>query len=391
MVSAAPTADNANVDSGTALIAIVAAGTVGEVLLYIVPILLGAVADSFAVQEGTAGLIMSLEIAVAAGAALALTGVIHRISCKPFAVIAVFIIFAGDLASAFSPSFGLFIVARLVAALGAGAIFAAASAMAAQRKNPEKTFAILSFAVIVAATIGYIAITAAIERFGPQSSFAALALLSLAALPALAWFPNSVRRDVEKKPIKLSRKQSMLALASLGAIFILYIGQNGLWAYVERIGASLEIPLPVISQILVINGAVSLIGPALAHWLNIRFGRKLPLFLAFAVQILMSLFLVYATSLPAYAISVVILTAAFMFSIPYLKGLMAAIDPSGRVTGASAAIVTVGAAAGPGIAGAGLNAGATYIAIGWFAATAAAITAALSIGAAYFINRNQTR
>jgi len=390
MASAITSSKDDLVNSRMALVAIVAAGTVGEVLLYIVPILLGAVVESFEIREGTAGLVMSLEIAVSAGAALIFTSVVHRVPIRQFVILGVFVIFLGDFASAFLPSFSLFVAARVVAALGAGAVFAAANTMAAQRENPEKTFAILSFSVIVAATVGYIAITTAIQNFGPQSSFAALALLSLLALPFLIWFPNQLQHEAEAPSLKLGASRRLPAIAALAAIFILFIGQNGLWAYAERIGASLEIPLATISQVLILNGIISLSGPVFAHWLNIRFGRRVPIILAFSVQIVMSLALVYASSFTTYASALIILNTAFMFSIPYLKGIMAAIDPSGRVAGASAAFITIGAALGPGIAGIGLNAGATYVAIGWFAALATALTAMLATAITFAIGKGMT-
>ena len=94
---------------------------------------------------------------------------------------------------------------------------------------------------------------------------------------------------------------------------------------------------------LILNGFLSLLGPLAAHRLGSRIGHTWPIVLGVGLQGVTMMTLVYSTSLPMYAASVILLSCSYVFAIPFFRAVMAGIDRSGGVAGASTAFVTVGA------------------------------------------------
>ena len=58
------------IDSRRALAALCASNTLGVLVLFVIPFLVGATADGFGAREGTAGIVSSWELAVMAAASM---------------------------------------------------------------------------------------------------------------------------------------------------------------------------------------------------------------------------------------------------------------------------------------------------------------------------------
>jgi predicted MFS family arabinose efflux permease len=358
---------------------------VGEVFIYLVPVLLGSVVESFALAEGTAGLIVALEIAASSLAAVACAAFVRRLPIRRAGMLCIALVVAGDLASAFVDELSWFIVLRVVAAFGAGALFAVANALAATTRAPEKTFSLLGMTVILAATFGFMLLTFAIERFGPQAAFAALALLSLLGAPFLAWLPTSAPIDARQASVRFPLTASSMSICM--AIFLLFVGQNAVWVFVERIGSASGLPLADISAVMILNGFLSLLGPLAAHRLGNRFGRRWPIAAGMSVQVVTMIALVYSYDLTSFGASLILLSWSYVFAIPFFRAVMSSLDRTGRVAGASTAFVSVGAALGPGFGGVVLNAGGTYQSLGWIAAVLLVLTLVLVLPVARTADR----
>lgn len=365
-------------------------GTVGEVFIYLVPVVLGSVVESFALSEGTAGLLIALEIAASSAAAVGCATYLNRLPIRQFALVCILVVIIGDFLSSMVQDVGVFVFLRVAAAVGAGALFAIANALAATTQRPEKTFSVMGFTVILAATFGFMGLTYAIEQYGPQAAFAALACLTALGLPFVVWLPKSVSRPLPQKGAADTKQPAPLKLQSIamfGGILLLFVGQYALWVYVERIGSAAGLSLEQISTVLIFNGFISLAGPLAAHRLGRRYGHTWPILVGVSIQAVTIVTLVYSSSLSAFGASVILMSCSYVFAIPYLRAVMAGIDRSGRVAGASTAFVTVGAAAGPGIGGLILNAGGTYLILGWMAAVMLVFTALIVTPVARYVDR----
>lgn len=117
---------------------------------------------------------------------------------------------------------------------------------------------------------------------------------------------------------------------------------------------------------------VGLAGAGAATALNVRWGRIIP-FSGFCVGLtLVALALCLSRSPTVYLVALVASGVIYYFSIPYLFGLAAALDRSGRWAAAAGSAYLFGFAAGP------LMAGSVIAAVGYagLAAVCVAITAA---------------
>jgi predicted MFS family arabinose efflux permease len=363
-------------------------GTVGEVFIYLVPVLLGSVVESFAMSDGNAGLLVALEIASSAVAAVTCAALLAHLPIRRFAFISILVVVICDLLSAVVQELSVFVGLRVTAALGAGALFALANALAAKTGRPEKTFSLMGFTVILAATLGFMAMTFAIQSYGPQAAFAALAALTALGLPFLWWLPAEAPRSRAPSGggltgVPINRR----SVAMFGAMLVLFVGQYALWVYVERIGGGAGLTLEQISTVLIANGFISCLGPIAAHRLGNRIGYAWPIAAGLSLQGMTMLLLVYSTNLPMYALSVIALSLSYVFAIPFLRAVMAGIDRSGGVAAASTAFVTIGSAAGPAVGGLILNAGGSYTVIGWLAVVLLALTIAMVLPVARGVDR----
>jgi hypothetical protein len=90
----------------------------------------------------------------------------------------------------------------------------------------------------------------------------------------------------------------------------------------------------------------------------------------------------------ALVFGITISSAALLFGMPYLLGLAAEVDPTGRVAGASRGFNNIGSALAPAVAGAVLGLTGAYTSIGWSAVGAATASLALILGCARTAPRN---
>jgi hypothetical protein len=80
----------------------------------------------------------------------------------------------------------------------------------------------------------------------------------------------------------------------------------------------------------------------------------------------------HATVPTGLVVGITVSSAALLFGMPYLLGLAAEVDPTGRVAGAGRGFNNIGSALAPALAGAVLGLTGAYTSIGWTSVVAAA-------------------
>lgn len=362
-----------------ALIAIIAAGCIGELTLFIGPLFVGSVIEAFAVGEGTVGIIFGIEIAVCAVTALVVANNLRRLPSRFTATSAVLLLIVGNLASFYVGSVGPLILFRVIAALGAGTLFALANALAANYPNPGRTFTILAIAVSLTAVTAFTLIPMFDAALGPRGLFVVSAMFGLVVLLTSAWLPPIAVDLGETDRQSDTNPMSRVNLFILLTVMLLCVGQNGLWSYVERIGVAMNLDIGVISNVLILNTLFAILGPIIASFAYRHFGLPKPIVFALIAQAIAAVLLVYATDLSNYVTTTVLLTVGVAVTMTLLKITMALVDRSGRVIANSTALMTIGCAIGPMASGVLLGLGGSYITIGWMAALAMMVCSLLVI------------
>jgi MFS family permease len=162
----------------------------------------------------------------------------------------------------------------------------------------------------------------------------------------------------------------VLLLLSVGS---LNLGLNTLFPYTERIGLSIGFTLTEIGRILSAGAVISIVGPIAAGVFATRGGRTWSLGLGAASQVAAAFIFVYSASHLLWAGSYIVSSAALMYFMPLLYGLVAYYDRTGRINAVAASVTAWMSAAGPLLSGLVLNAGGNYRLVGWLAALSYAL------------------
>lgn len=349
--------------SGALAIAVV--GALGELILYVGPILLGAAVDGVGFTPGQAGYVVSAEFGASAFAALALSLRKYLPNPRGLAILSTALLVICDGISFVTNSQAVFVLCRVIAALGAGALFAIGSAAAAASPNPQRLYSLMMFTAVFFSSLIYLFSPPSVAEWGPRGPFLLLVMLSLIVIPAVFALPSAIKREValekDTKPI------AWPASLSLIAIFMLYAAQSGLWAYVERIGDGAGISLNAIALVLTANGFIALGAAVLADRIGLRVGFILPVLAGMCLQAASAAVLARAPSIEAFAFGAIGFTFGLIFVVPFFKAWIARFDGSGRLAALATALITMGSAAGPAVIGYSLDNGLNYIGASWVA------------------------
>ncbi len=360
------------IDSKRALAALAASNTLGVLVLYVIPLLVGATSDGFHAREGTSGIVSSWELGVMAAASMLLAARYERLDKRRWSLAGMVLFLLGyglSIWSLTTAQWYTFLLARGVVGAGEGILFGVSSGLAAQTARPDRTFAWFSGSHIATSVVCFWALPVASESLGPPGAFLTMAVIGLLATPLMLWTPDpSIVRDLHAPaPKERFGRTAVLLLLSVGS---LNLGLNVLFPFTERIAISIGFTLAEIGRILSWGAVLSIIGPIAAGRYAASGGRTWTLGLGALSQVVAAFIFVYSASHVLWAGAYVVSSAALMYFMPLLYGLVAFYDRTGRINAAAASISAWTSALAPLLAGLLLNAGGSYRLLGWLTASA---------------------
>jgi predicted MFS family arabinose efflux permease len=380
------------IDSKRALAALAASNTLGVLVLYVIPFIVGSTTDGFDAREGTAGIVSSWELGVMATASMLLAARFATLDKRRWSLAGTLAFIGGYGLSLWSLNAGqwhVFLISRGVVGAGEGILFGVSSGLAAQTAKPDRTFAWFSGTHIVASILCFWVLPIAMDRCGPAGALVTMAGVGMLAAPVIGWTPDPPSAEVPTSPDSSNASASsspptpehlgstaVLLLLSVGS---LNLGLNILFPYTERIGLSIGFTLTEVGRILSVGAVISIIGPIAAGVFATRGGRTASLGLGAASQVAAAFIFVYCSShvlwAGSYVVSgaYVVSSAALMYFMPLLYGLVSYYDRTGRINAVAASVTAWMSAAGPLLSGVVLNAGGSYRLVGWLAALAYAL------------------
>lgn len=357
----------------------------GMLVLYVMPVLIGSIIGIYGIDEGTAGIIFSLELCAMALAGILLSMNLHKNILRKVACVGIITIVLGNIASYYSASLipiAGFVAIRIVVGMAEGCLLAAANSIAAGMAQPDRVYAAMGFGQVIPVLIAFVAIPIFVESMGDVSAYLVLGGLAVVALPFILAIPNKNQTISDETQPKSSKANKQIASRMLIGFFAYVLGGQALWAYIERVGFSVGLDITEIGAVLALATVGGLVGPLVAGLIGTRFGRATPIFLGATTLSLCYLGTVYTTDGTVYSIMTIAVCTVMVFVLPFIKGLFAHYDPSGRLNAVAMGIYTIGAAGAPMLAGSILIAGGTYKTIAWFGVAMFALMLALIIGLA---------
>lgn len=359
------------------LIALIAGITIGDMSLFIVPLLVGSLIETYGLSEGQVGLVIAFRLGALAIASFVLSARIHLVDRRLFAFIGAALIVAGNLGAALTDSTAAYIFWRMIMGVGEGIVLTVITAIGAANRQPERIFAVLSFWLFAGSILIFLVVPPVLDQFGIRATFILVALAGAAMSPLFLFLPREKGIATSAAPVRF--KWSFASVGVLGAVLLLSVGANSAWFYLERIGERMGMSLTEVGAALAVVSVVALLGPILAHVTNTRFGRVKPIAVGFIVLAIAAIMMTHTRVPSVYTAGISLSSVGLAFCSVYLLGVASVLDRHGRLAGACRGFLAIGNAVAPGIGGSILLLGGTYEVIGW-AAVAASI---LAIVAAY--------
>ena len=345
--------------------AMVAAVCIGEGSFVTMPFIVGAISERLNFSSGAAAMVISFQFAFMAVTSGLLSAVVHKVDRRLLLLIAgVLIMFANGLAIA-STDATWFLFSRACMGIGEGAALSVGYALAAGTRRPHHTFTIVTFAMVAMATPMYLSVPLVATHAGSLAVFYVLLAMAVICYPFLFGTQAHYTDDTPAKNADSSVWRPFPWV--LLGICCLYISNNTLWAFSERIGSAMGLDLKTISNAFLATVIVTLIGPLAANLTQRKWSYVRPIVVAVTAQVIAIFTLVYAFNLVMFLVGIIFINALSLFLVPYYRSLTAFLDPKGRLASATTISQTVATAIGPFIGGAILLAGGNYAQVGWMA------------------------
>lgn len=335
--------------------AAIAFGILGGISVVVMPMLVGLMMNLFGLSAASAGRVASIELLGVALGSLAVAALVAKWPLKAVAALSVACIVFGN---------GLTIglegehlhITRLVAGFGAGGGIALMSAIVATSHTPDRLFGFFFSVLLLVATAMFYSAGTVAQRFGAYGMYFVFIGLSLIGLLLSSSFSSStarafqqtggVERVLSTAPTAGATDWRIVS-AGLIAMFLFFASCGAVWVYMERIGVANGLDAETARSILGNATIAGAIGAALATLVGLRFGRIAPLLLGGSALLAMMALIAFGLSDLTFPIIALGFVLTWMFTLPYLMGAMAVIDPLGRAVSMAVGFQNGGQALGP--------------------------------------------
>lgn len=360
-------------DPASLVVGAIAAQVVGGLVTQMSPFMIGGLMDGLSLSERDAGFVVSVEILTLAMTAIAIAPILPKFSDRRVGLTAVALTLLAQGASIFIASLPLLTVLRGIAGIGEGAIYAVSlSVVASRSSNPDKVYGYFQVAWALGSAALFAIGGQLTAAFAQRGIFALTTGVTLALAPLLLLIPDACAKSDEGVAEDAARTSPTLGVMTLAAIMVYLTASSAIYVFSTPLGERAGLGTSAVGYALSVSTLVGLAGAGAATALNVRWGRTIPIsgfFVGFALVVLV---LCLSRNPTAYVIALAASVVIYYFSMPYLFGLAAALDRSGRWAAAAGSAYLLGFAAGPVFAGV-VIAGAGYAGL---AVVCVAITAA---------------
>jgi predicted MFS family arabinose efflux permease len=344
---------NIKFDMGAPLKLVVALG-IGLTIVYfcgeLMPLTIGVLADGFKFSVEHAGVLLSAEMAGMAALSLLISPFVGKLSLRKLALIGGLVALSGQSMTAMATGYVPMGVFRFITGAGQGILAAAVYAAVSGTKEPERLMGVLIVTATLVITFFMVLLPYMISGFGPRAYFGALAGFVLCTFWVFTWLPKSSAEEEEKNEESPSVSVPVVCLVACSSA-ALFSGQTLIWSFTERIGVTLGLSMEQIGWVLGGCGLSGLVGAAFPTLLGTKYGRILPL--VFSILGIGASFIgiTYAREPVLYAVSLLGYGFFYGFNMPYAIGIVAAVDPLGRMTALFGALAPLCSVALPALGG----------------------------------------
>ena len=292
---------------------------------------------------------------------------VNKLNTKKVFFAGALLVMIGNFLTIFAPEYNYIILSRIIAGLGSGAIVANVVATIARGSNNQMTFALLNSGVGVMGILLPFLLNIIIASNGIDGSYSLIGIDGTYSLDAMegayslhffislfTFFFLFLIKLEDFENDNMNSVDSYKGLSGWIAMFgtsLIFLAHAGLFLFVARIGASLEIPITQITYILMVGGVLTIFGPLIAGFIGQRFGSLIPCLLLIMILLVAGLCISNTSSPVVFFISVPLCGMIPMILTPFFLGAMAKLDSTGSLAAAHPAFSTMGGALGPVVMG----------------------------------------
>jgi predicted MFS family arabinose efflux permease len=325
----------------------------GMVDMVALPLWVGTLVTAYGLDPQQAGGLATLFLLGAVAASLFFAPRFDRIDGRMAAVVGFAVAAACFLSAAQVQRFDLLAALHVAGGVAAGAALSFTHGTMGRSPNPHRLFglagmALGAFAVILMGTAPQL-----IAQLGGPALFQVLgAAMATAALLAAIGFPVA---DAESEGSRAARETGhklapriWLGMIAVGSMALV---QAMVYSFVERMGAERGFGVAAVTAVLVAIGVVNVFPSGLAALLQHRLPAALVLRTGPVVQAVLALGITLSLSFAHFAGAASVFVAVMLFTHTFAFGVLARLDVTGRVVAATPAMVMIGSAIGPVLAG----------------------------------------
>lgn len=328
----------------------------GALLLNVLPVLFGALAEQFGYGEqqlGSLAMAMNLGFGVLGLASLLW---IQRLSWRVISTLASLLVAVALAGMLGSPTYETLMLLMALAGAGTGALYALAMTIFGDSAQPERAFGFkLGMETVPGALLLIVLPVAVAPQWGFQGMLVTLVIsLLLMGVAPLPWVPSRSARQLQARageaPV-VCRESRTIAWLSLLASLVFLTGIMSVWAFLELMGKKSGLSSDTIGSVLALGFIINAGGGFIASSVGLKAGRFLPVAVIIAAEVAGLVLLAQFDSLTTYVAGVMCFLFSISFVLAYTFGVMAEFDLSGRLVALGALCLSVGAAVGPAVGG----------------------------------------
>lgn len=344
--------------------------------VYTAPFQLTLFAQELEFSLAQSGLLVSAHIIAVAGAALSAAVLTRKLVWRSIIAFGIMAFVVGQGGSILAQGFVPLLVARVLAGIGAGFFYAAANALISAKEEPERAYG-LAYALM---SLGFVVLLgflpSPLNFAQPVGLFGTSGLLGIALASLVMRIPD--RLNEAGGAASNLRAKGFLPFVLLLAITFYCLACGGSYALSENVARRVGLEPSYYTTILGIFAVTGVAGSLAVGWVGLKLGRGAPLFLGAVLTGTSLLAFLNATGGAAFAAGLLGYGFLYMFTVSYILGAAAALDPNGRIAVIASGYLLLPYALGPALFGA-LAEHVPPTALGWVAAAFCGIAAALLV------------
>lgn len=322
------------------------------------PFLIGQYIDQLGLSVQHASQALSYEIFALAISNILAVFWINRIPPRSVAQRLLVILFLLNLSCMFQFQYSFFLLQRVFIGFTEGALLAIGFGCLSRTVKPNRNFGLYFAISLSVGAINLKLIPLFIGVLGVNGLFLNLSLYAVIALLGSSFLNN---HSSTAKPSDAANSQNQLSKMGFSwliaiiclvlANYVYFIGQGGVWSFLERLGMQRQFSINEISNILSLSLIAGVLGGISASVLDLKLGRIFPLLMSIVLAIVSMVMLLESSSVTAFLLAVCLFNYSNNMGHSYALGFAASLDKSSRLTVLSGALNTAGQASGPLLAG----------------------------------------